>query len=72
MVCLPLEAADVCLPSLSGRTEVCGSFLGADCLFGSFVRCPVPVRTQRAFSRARSSNSRSSLFSGEVSVRNIH
>lgn len=68
MVCLLEEAADVCLPSLDGTAEVRGSFSGADCLFVSLAGCPVPVRTQKAFSKARSSSSRSSLSRGEISV----
>lgn len=68
LVCLPEGAADVCLPSLGGTAEVRGSFSIADWLFGFLVGCPVPVRTQKAFSKARSSSSRSSLSPGEISV----
>lgn len=61
---------DGCITSLDVTTVVPGSFRGADCLSlsESFLEGPVPVRTRRAFSRARSSNSISSLSPGEVSV----
>ncbi len=68
VVWFPLEAAVACVPSLDVTTAVPGSFRGADCLFESFLEGPVPVRTRRAFSRARSSNSISSFSPGEVSV----
>lgn len=61
VVWFPLEAANACIPSLV-------SFRGAHCLFEPFLEGPVPVRTQRAFSRACSSNSISSFSPGETSV----
>lgn len=70
LICLPEGAADVGLPSLGGTAEVRGSFSVADGLFGSFAGCPVPVRTQRAFFRARSSSSKSSFSPGDISVFN--
>lgn len=68
VVCFPLQAADDCIPSLDVTTAAPGSFAGADPLFESFLEGPAPVRTRRAFSRARSSNSISSFSPGEVSV----
>lgn len=68
LVCLPEGAADVRRLSLGGTAEVRESFRGADGLSGSFAGCPVPVRTQKAFSKARSSSSRSSFSLGESSV----
>lgn len=63
-----LGAAEAGVPSVHATAAGQGSFRGGDCLLGSFLECPVPLRTRRAFSRARSSNSISSFSPGEVSV----
>lgn len=63
----PLKAAETCIP-LHATAVVPGFFWDGDCLSEAFFEYPVPVRTRRAFSRARSSNSISSFSPGEISV----
>ena len=70
VIWLSLDGADDCVTSFDVTTEEPTSFRDADSLFlcGSFLDVSVPVRTQRAFSSARSSKSISSFSPGEVLV----